>query len=86
MIAAMRTPNERLRDARLLRNMTQEELAEAICQIAQNTPRVKGLLNGKMISRWELGQNTPCLFYRKKLCALFGRNPVELGFHQRNPA
>src|SRR5450759_1850608 len=33
-----------------------------------------------MVSRWERGERTPSPFFQEKLCALFGRDAVELGF------
>lgn len=33
-----------------------------------------------MVSRWERGERTPIPFFQEKLCNLFGKNAVELGF------
>src|SRR6266487_7143033 len=35
-----------------------------------------------MVSKWERGKNTPSPFWQKKLCTLFEKNAVELGFIQ----
>ncbi|HEU0001692.1 MAG TPA: helix-turn-helix transcriptional regulator [Ktedonobacteraceae bacterium] len=37
-----------------------------------------------MISRWERGERTPGPFFQEKLCSLFGKDAVELGFIERN--
>jgi WD40 repeat protein/transcriptional regulator with XRE-family HTH domain len=58
----------KLRTLRLERNLTQEQLAEQI-----GTTKVN-------VSRWERGEIVPGLYYRQKLCELFGKSPYELGF------
>ena len=57
-----------LRAARLVRNLTQEQLATEIGSTKVN------------ISRWERGEIVPSLYYRRKLCDLFALTPQELGF------
>jgi transcriptional regulator with XRE-family HTH domain len=64
----MTRPNWRLTRERELRGWSQEELAGQI----QAHP--------KNVGRWERGEATPSKFYQKKLCELFGKNAVELGF------
>lgn len=64
----MTRPNWRLTRERELRGWSQEELAGQI----QAHP--------KNVGRWERGEATPSKFNQKKLCELFGKNAVELGF------
>lgn len=63
-----RTPNERLKAQRMKRNWTQIYVAT---QIGANDTEV---------SRWETGSAVPGLYFREKLCALFGTTSEELGF------
>lgn len=61
-------PNQLLRHEREIRGWSQSRLAELIG------------VDTSMISRWECGERKPEHFYREKLCTLFGKNAVELGF------
>ena len=61
------TPNTLLREARLARGWSQEELAERL-----GTTFVT-------ISRWENGVTTPTLYFRPLLCEVFGKTMTELG-------
>ncbi len=61
-------PNAKLRREREKRGWSQNELAARIGA------------DPKMVSRWERGEATPSKFYQKKLCELFVKNAVELGF------
>lgn len=63
-----RVPNLRLKRERESRGWSQEDLAEKV-----GTTQ-------KIVSRWERGENTPLPYYRQKLCKLFGKSAVELGF------
>jgi tetratricopeptide (TPR) repeat protein/transcriptional regulator with XRE-family HTH domain len=60
--------NERLRQHRLERNWRQSDIADQ--------------LDVSLISvqRWERGIQQPSVYYRAKLCALFGLSAQELGF------
>lgn len=60
-------PNMLLKYHRQLRGWSQRRLAE---QIATDSKRV---------SEWECGR-IPSPFYRERLCVLFDKNAVELGF------
>ncbi|HLJ32132.1 MAG TPA: tetratricopeptide repeat protein [Ktedonobacteraceae bacterium] len=60
-------PNQRLRDERLRRGWSQQEVADLIGTTANN------------VSRWELGTTSPDPFFRAKLCDLFGLPAAELG-------
>ncbi|HEU5231046.1 MAG TPA: helix-turn-helix transcriptional regulator, partial [Ktedonobacteraceae bacterium] len=55
-----------LRQERLRRNWSQKEVAEWLGTTI-NT-----------VSRWELGQTTPSLYFRAKLRELFGEQPYEV--------
>ncbi|MDQ2713796.1 MAG: helix-turn-helix domain-containing protein [Chloroflexota bacterium] len=59
--------NDRLREARKSQGWTQSDLAEKL----GTTPLA--------VSRWESGGVFPHPHFRKKLCALFGKSPHELG-------
>jgi len=61
-------PNQLLRHEREIRGWSQSRVAELIG------------VDTSMISRWECGERKPEHFYREKLCTLFGKNAVELGF------
>jgi DNA-binding XRE family transcriptional regulator len=61
------SPNHRLRQARIWRNWRQQDLADHL----GTTPVT--------ISRWEVGSQQPGLYFREKLCALFGKSLAELG-------
>jgi predicted ATPase/DNA-binding CsgD family transcriptional regulator/DNA-binding transcriptional regulator YiaG len=65
---AARRPNERLKAQRLKKNWTQVYVATMI-----GTSDVE-------VSRWETGVTEPTLYFREKLCELFGQKPEALGF------
>jgi predicted ATPase/DNA-binding CsgD family transcriptional regulator/DNA-binding XRE family transcriptional regulator len=62
-----RFPNERLKAQRLKKNWTQVYVATMI-----GTSNVE-------VSRWENGTSIPGLYFREKLCELFGTTPEDLG-------
>src|SRR5579863_5734560 len=61
--------NYRLREERLSRQWSQQEIADHIGA----TPNT--------VSRWELGITSPSPYFRTKLCQLFGKTSEELGFN-----
>jgi transcriptional regulator with XRE-family HTH domain len=63
-----KTPNNNLCHEREMRGWSQEDLAEKVGT------------SQKVVSRWERGESTPHPYYRQKLCKLFEKNAVELGF------
>ena len=68
-----RRPNDLLRAARESRGWKQAQVAEMIeCPNSVN------------ISRWENGITIPNRHYRQKLCELYGKDAVHLGFVQGN--
>jgi transcriptional regulator with XRE-family HTH domain len=68
-----------LRRERELRNWSQQELIRRILDLcAQN--KEYPALDPKTVGRWERGEHKPSLYYRKRLCQVFGKNPIQLGF------
>src|SRR5690349_19422894 len=65
--AAQARPNQLLRGERELRGWSQKYVAEQIGA------------DHYYLSRWERGTAFPSPYYRRKLCALFGKNAGELG-------
>src|SRR5579884_1212825 len=63
-----RIPNNRLKAQRLKKNWTQVYVATMI-----GTSDVE-------VSRWETGATEPSLYFREKLCELFGTTPEALEF------
>src|SRR6266516_4090507 len=63
-----RTPKKQLKAQRLRKNWTQVYVATMI-----GTSDVE-------VSRWETGTAEPTLYFREKLCELFGQMPEALGF------
>ncbi len=59
--------NPRLREARVGRGWSQQELARQV-----GTTDIA-------ISRWENGSTFPSPYFRQQLCAVFGKTPAELG-------
>jgi len=66
--------NPLLRQARELRNLTQDEVADGLMQLG-----AKGATGG-LVSKWERGICRPNRFHRRLLCQFFGASPEELGF------
>ena len=62
------TPNGRLRRERKLRGWTQREVGDRVG------------VDSKVVSTWERGVKSPSAAARQKLCELFGKSPIELGF------
>ncbi|MBV9229012.1 MAG: helix-turn-helix domain-containing protein [Chloroflexi bacterium] len=67
-VKAGRVPNEQLRTHRLKKNWTQVYVATMIGA------------NDVEVSRWETGAAEPSLYFRERLCELFGASPESLGF------
>ncbi len=68
------SPNLRLRQERIQRNLSQQKLADLL-GATQVT-----------ISRWEGGSQQPNTYFREKLCALFGKSAQDLGLISVEPA
>ncbi len=76
--AAQATPNTLLRHARLEHGWTQKDLAD----------RIGSPINVN-INRWERGTALPSAYYMQRLCEVFGKSAIELGFlpsNQSQPA
>ncbi|HEY7419265.1 MAG TPA: helix-turn-helix transcriptional regulator, partial [Ktedonobacteraceae bacterium] len=68
-----RTPNHLLREARLQRHWSQQEVAD---RLDTNTVN---------INRWEQGKAFPASLYRRQLTQLFGMTEEELGLLPPSP-
>ena len=68
-----------LRRERELRNWSQQELVERILGLCAED-KENPALDTKTVGRWERGEHKPSLYYRKRLCQVFGRNSIQLGF------
>ena len=68
-----------LRRERELRNWSQQELVKRILDLCAED-KENPALDTKTVGRWERGEHKPSLYYRKRLCQVFGRNPIQLGF------
>jgi len=68
-----------LRHERALRNWSQHELVRRILDLCAED-REHPALDTKTVGRWERGEHKPSLYYRKRLCQVFGRNSIQLGF------
>jgi len=76
----------RLRDARISRRLTQEEVADRLALLSMESDGKSVPVNAEMISKWERGHRKPRLSYRRLLCTLFqsSEEDLALGFG-RNP-
>ena len=80
MITTARQPNQQLRHERERRGWSLEQAAEELYRLSDWKSSKRGIINGKMISRWELGQYRPSRFWQKKLSQLYGKSLEALGF------
>lgn len=86
----MSAPAERphLRELRLDRGWTQQEVADRLSQLAWS--RKEGLVgvNQDMVAKWERGKKNPSPRYRVLLAALYRVTPDQLGLPRapREPA
>src|SRR6266699_5659491 len=62
-----RQPNDLLRQERLLRGWSQQQVANHVGT------------DGYTVNRWERGRALPSPYFRQHLCTLFGKNAEELG-------
>jgi tetratricopeptide (TPR) repeat protein/transcriptional regulator with XRE-family HTH domain len=83
MDASDKKPNHRLRQQRLQRSWTLEQVADELYKIAGR--RERGDINAKMIGRWERGEYPPSLFWQEKLRFLYGKSAEELGLLETTP-
>lgn len=68
----------RLRSLRLLKKLSQQELADQLNQLAVNqNPNATSNISKSMISRWENGKTDPQMFYVRLVTSFFGVSPIE---------
>jgi transcriptional regulator with XRE-family HTH domain len=67
-----RQPNALLRQERLLRGWSQQEVGNHVGT------------DGYTVSRWERGRALPSPYFRQRLCDLFGKNAQALGLLQQH--
>jgi len=67
-------PNQMLRDERLRRNWSQQDLADRVSTTPNN------------VGRWERGETLPSPYFRQQLCAVFGKSSAALGLTEERPA
>ncbi len=72
-------PNAFLRQQRLLRGWSLQQVANEICALCEQENRLVGV-TAEMVGKWERGDNKPIPFYREKLCRLYGLSAADLGF------
>ncbi len=76
-----RIPNECLRDYRLLRGWSQDDLANELIRLGYEAGDNNLGVSQKMVSDWERGASKPRPPYPKLLVRLFGVSAQELGLH-----
>lgn len=65
------TGTHRLREHRLRRGLTQQEVAEGLERLAWVQAGRRVGVNADMVSKWERGQKSPSRFYFRLLCSFF---------------
>ncbi len=74
-------PNNCLANERKKRHWTQSDLASELYGLCDEEELEEhGAIDGNMVSKWERGLHTPCFFWQRKLCKLFGLDAEALGF------
>lgn len=72
-------PNNLIRWERESQNWTLQDVADKLYDLCVKEDRESGI-SADTVGRWERGVSRPEAHYRAKLCELFRKNPVELGF------
>src|SRR5438874_919442 len=72
-------PNDKLRWERELRCWTLQQAADALYELCLRDNENSSLISADQVGRWERGVK-PQPKYQEKLCALYKKGPVELGF------
>ena len=72
--------NSVLRRERELRSWSQQDLVQQIVALCAKDGDHSVALTAKTVGRLEKGEHKPSPYYRKRLCQLFGKNPIQLGF------
>jgi len=83
--ARQAVPNTSLRQQRLQRSWTLDRVAAELDRLCAREGHHAGV-TGNMVGKWERGLKRPSLFYREKLCALYGATAESLGFLDDQPA
>jgi transcriptional regulator with XRE-family HTH domain len=72
-------PNLRLQDYRRRLDLTQEQVADKLRDLAWEHFGVRVGVDGQMVSKWERGEKRPSRFYRQLLCLLYSTTEEQLG-------
>lgn len=68
----------RLHSLRLLKKLSQQELADQLNKLAvKQNPNATSNISKSMISRWENGKTDPQMFYVRLVTSFFGVSPIE---------
>ncbi len=73
MTEAKPIPNQTLRDERIRRDWSQQDLADKVGTTPNN------------VGRWERGDTLPSPYFRHKLCEVFGKLSSALGLIEERP-
>jgi transcriptional regulator with XRE-family HTH domain len=84
--ARIYVPNVQLREHRLRRNLTLEEVAEALTALAWERFAVRVGVNAGMVGKWERGEKRPSRFYQRLFVFLYGVPGEQLGFRPAGPS
>jgi transcriptional regulator with XRE-family HTH domain len=74
----------RLREYRLARALTLEEVAELLAQLARRELGIEVGVNAGMVGKWERGEKRPSKLYRNLFCRLYNASQEELGLRPVN--
>jgi transcriptional regulator with XRE-family HTH domain len=80
--ARIYVPNVQLRERRLRRNLTLEEVADALTALAWERFAVRVGVNAGMVGKWERGEKRPSRFYQRLFVLLYGVPAEQLGFRR----
>ena len=81
-VARTNVPNVRLREFRQRRDLTLEDIADALARVAHTTDGKTVGVNAEMVGKWERGEKKPSPLYRRLFVLLYGVTHEELGFRQ----
>ncbi len=77
---ARRYDNDELRQARIRRRWTEDDLAVKLHELAAELGEADCAVDANQVSKWERGVRNPGRFYRPRLCLALEAEPQELGF------
>jgi tetratricopeptide (TPR) repeat protein len=78
------THDVHLREYRLARALTLEEVAELLAQLARQEYGIGVGVNAGMVGKWERGEKRPSKLYRILLCRLYNATQEDLGLRPVN--